>query len=170
MHALATILLAVGLTAVVDPDTESMPPQAVLECMKSPQTKGLKIDFSRNPFYLRGDFDGDGKPDYALRVLAEGRPRIHAGGMLVCAGNGSVFLLGANVSGRKFSDKPNDNFFAPDWTVFTKNEVEALKSWHSNVPNPVPDPKREAIAMIWEDGIALVYWDGTKYAWAGAKE
>jgi hypothetical protein len=40
----------------------------------------------------------------------------------------------------------------------------------SNVPKPVPDVKTEAIAMIWEDGISLIYWDGAMFRWASSKE
>ena len=29
------------------------------------------LDGSVNPFYLRGDFDGDGKPDYAFRIRSK---------------------------------------------------------------------------------------------------
>lgn len=165
MHTLATVLLAVGLTAWVDPDAKPTPPLAIGRCIKSPQAKGLRIDFSTNPFYLRGDFDGDGKPDYAVRVFAERRPRDHAEGLLVCTGSGSVILLGVNISGRKFSDMSNDNFFAPEWEVFTREGArESLKASHT-VPNPAPDPKGEAIAMVWEDGCPLIYWDGRQFVW-----
>jgi hypothetical protein len=40
---LATAVLAVRLAALVEPDAEPMPPGQVLECMKSPKAKGMKL-------------------------------------------------------------------------------------------------------------------------------
>lgn len=118
----------------------------------------------RNPLYLRGDFDGDGKPDYALVVR---KPKTNKNGLLICSGTGKVVLLGATVTGRVFSSMSADNFVAPYWQVYTKAEVLELTKISSNVPRPISDIKGEAIGMIWEDGIALVYWDGNRYRWAG---
>jgi hypothetical protein len=85
---------------------------------------------------------------------------------VVCSGSGAVFLLGANIGGRKLSSMPNDNFLAPDWEVFTQQSArESIKAART-VPNPAPAPRAEAIAMVWEDGISLICWDGAKYAWA----
>jgi len=53
---------------------------------------------------------------------------------------------------------PNDNFLAGHWAVYTKQEVAALGGFQVNVSRPVPSAKGEAIAMIWEDGISLIYW------------
>ena len=91
-------------------------------------------------------------------------------GILICAGNGSLFLLGAGLGSKQFSDMPKDNFLGPQWAVYTKQEVAALGAFQSNVPRPVPPVKGEAIAMIWEDGISLIFWDGTKFKWAASKQ
>jgi hypothetical protein len=161
------LLLGVGLTAVTGlADDEAFQPDKVVQCLKSPKAAGLTVLTSENPFYLRGDFDADGKPDYALRV----RSKNGGTGVLICAGSGSLFLLGARLSGAQFSDMPQDKFLAPQWAVYTKQEAAALGSFQNNVPRPVPSVKGEAIAMIWEDGISLIYWDGAKFKWAGSKE
>lgn len=91
-------------------------------------------------------------------------------GVLIGSGKGVPFLLGSGLGGRRFSDMPQDKFVAPHWAVFSKQEVAALGTFRSNVPRPVPLVKGEAIAMIWEAGICLIYWDGTKFRWAGSKE
>jgi len=63
---------------------------------------------------------------------------------------------------------PGDNFVAPHWQVLTKEETRALGKFTTTVPNPLPAPKGETIAMIWEDGISIIYWDGEGFRWAGA--
>ncbi|HBY62379.1 MAG TPA: hypothetical protein DEH78_21355 [Solibacterales bacterium] len=81
-----------------------------------------------------------------------------------------MFLLGSGLGGGQFSDMPQDKSLAQQWAVHTKREVAALGAFRSNVPRPVPSVKGEAIAMIWEYGISLIYWDGVKFRWAGSKE
>jgi len=141
-------------------------PDRVTQCLKNPKAAGLTILTGNNPFYLRGDFDGDGKPDYAIEV----RSKSGGTGVLVCAGSGALFVLGAGLGGPTFSDMEQDRFLAPNWAVYTRQDVSALGAFRSNVPRPVPAVKGEAIAMIWEDGISLIYWDGARFKWAGSKE
>jgi hypothetical protein len=141
-------------------------PTPIVECLKSPNAAGLDVLTDTNPFYLRGDFDADGKPDYALQVR---RTKVGIG-LLVCLGNGSVILLGSGIGVEKFSDKERDAFLAPFWAVYTKEQASGLAAYPNNVPRPVPKVKGESIAMIWEDGISLIYWDGTRFKWAGSKE
>lgn len=91
--------------------------------------------------------------------------------MLICAGNGRAFVLGADQPlSPPFSDMPSDNFVAPNWAAFSKAEARELGKFYSNVPVPLPRLHGESIAMIWEDGISLIYWDGRRFRWAGAKE
>ena len=120
---------------------ELLRPDIVKQCLANPKAAGLKVLSDTNPYYVRGDFDGDGKPDYALQV----RAKKGGSGVLICGGNGSLFLLGSGIGGRKFSNMPEDNFLAPSWEVYTKRDIEKLKDFQSNVPNPIPDTKGEAI-------------------------
>jgi hypothetical protein len=144
-------------------------PETVYQCLKSPKVSTLEVFIKdANPYYLRGDFNGDNKPDYALKVKAG----YVKNGVCICGGDGSVFLLGSAVGGGdKFSDMPDDNFLASNWQVYTKKDVEDLKEMGGvNAPWPVPKVKGESIAMIWEDGIALIYWDGAKFKWSGPSD
>ena len=119
-----------------------------------------------NPYYLRGDFDGDGKVDYAVAVRGKRTKRL---GVLFCGGNGHIYLLGAdNPTAPPFSDMPNDLFFAPNWAAYSRIETQALAKFTSAVPRPLPKITGETIAMVFEDGIALIYWDGRRFRWAGA--
>ena len=166
MHRIYLVFLTVVLTVVSGLGQDLVHPDQVIQCLKSKKAAGLAVRTDNNPYYLRGDFDGDGKPDFVLAV----RSKSGGTGLAVCTGNGLLFLLGSRIAGRKFSDMPDDNFLAPHWEVMTKKEVAELKDFQSNVPKPVPSTRGEAIAMIWEDGISLIYWDGTKFIWAGSKE
>lgn len=166
MRHIAAILFVMKL-ATADSLTDGQPfqPERLAQCLKSPKSANLSVLTDRNPFYLRGDFDGDGRPDYAVSV----RSQDGGTGVLICAGNGEVFLLGGGIGGGKFSDMPRDRFLAPNWAVYSKREVTALGAFQSNVPHPVPLVKGESIAMIWEDGISLIYWNGKSFKWAGSK-
>lgn len=164
MSNLAIALLSMSLLAATEDGEEPYQPNPIVQCLGSPKSAGLTVLFT-NPYYLRGDFDGDGRPDYALRVRRAGRGT----GVLICGGNGAVFLLGAGLGDKRFSNKEGDNFLAPQWEVATKADISALSAFRRNVPHPIPVVKGEAIAMVWEDGIALIYWDGGAFRWAGPK-
>ena len=52
--------------------------------------------FKLNPFYLRGDFNGDGKPDIAIVVRNKQSGKV---GIALChGGKNEVFLVGAETS------------------------------------------------------------------------
>jgi len=159
------VFLALPCFAVWDTSQDVLlEPPEIRRCMERPETKELSI-LKDNPFYLRGDFDGDLKLDYAVQVRSD------KGGMgvIICTAKLSVFLLGSGISGGKpFSDNERDVFLAPNWMVYTKEQVAELEDMRGiNAPWPVPKITGEAIAMIWEDGIALIYWDGKEFKWAG---
>ena len=140
-------------------------PDQIARCLKLPLAANLEVTLARNPYYLRGDFDGDGKIDYAVAVRGRKTKR---NGVPVCGGSGRTFVLGADQPLRPpFSDMPNDNFVAPNWAVYSKAEVGALKAFAGvNVPVIPANLMGEPLAMIWEDGIALIYWNGREFKWA----
>jgi hypothetical protein len=137
--------------------------------MKSKLASSVEINATTNPYYLRGDFDGDGKADYAVSVRGRTTKR---NGLLICAGNGRTFALGADQPLKPpFSDMPNDNFIAPNWMVYSTAETRALAVFKGiNVPAVPARLLGETIAMIWEDGIALIYWDGRAFRWTAQKQ
>jgi hypothetical protein len=143
-------------------------PPTIGDCARKPAIQGLvSITFDVNPFYLRGDFDGDGRSDYAVAVRG---PKTKRNGVLFCLANARAYLVGADQPLQPpFSNMPDDNFVAPRWEVFSQSAVAGLSKFRSNVPNPLPHTAAEAVAMIWEDGIALIYWNGKRFCWAASK-
>jgi len=145
-------------------EPEIFHPLLVQHCLEQPGIKGkIEILTAQIPYYLRGDFDGDSHSDYAVAVRG---PRTRRNGVLICTNRKKAFILGAdNPTKPPFSDMPDDNFVAPHWQVYTKQETYALRLYRNGKLIPASAPKGETIAMIWEDGICLIYWDGTRFRW-----
>jgi len=96
-----TFSMLAGFVCLTAYGQDPYKPQQVEECLKSPKAAGLEVLDRTNPFYLRGDFDGDGKPDYALQVRSSKKG---GAGVLVCTSRGSIFLLGSGIGGSQFYD------------------------------------------------------------------
>ena len=90
-------------------------------------------------------------------------------GMLLCSGAGKIYLLGANIGGNKFSDMDDDNFLSPHWEVMTQKDVDELRTFRGNVPYPIPNFKGEAIGMIWEAFVSMIYRNGKEFKWLGCE-
>ena len=84
-------ILLGALQTTVEPIQLFHPP-ALTVCLKrlsvGPQ---LRVVERRNPFYLRGDFNADGRPDYAVVVQVVA---ISKEALLICDGGDKPVLLG----------------------------------------------------------------------------
>lgn len=101
--------------------------------------------YDLNPYYQRGDFDGDGKTDLAVQIV-EKRTR-KRGIAIVHAGNLSVHVLGA---GTQFA-KAGDDF---SWL------------WVWRVEEPEGTRTREALYVEKpESASGLIAWNGRSYIW-----
>lgn len=139
-------------------------PDIVKECLEQAEVKGkLEIRTAKRPYILKGDFDGDKLSDYAVAIRG---PKTHRNGVFVCTAKKQAFILGADMpKDPPFSDMPNDNFVAPRWKVMTKREAGSLYNYDGDRPVKAAYPKGDSIAMLWEDGTCLIYWDGSRYRW-----
>jgi hypothetical protein len=115
--------------------------------------------FSLNPFYLRGDFDGDGKPDYALRIRSKKDGK--TGIAIWLSGLRRFVILGAGVPW-KFGDSIETDLDWMDlWQVYAKQPIE-----RGVEAGPPPKLIGEAIlAAKSESGSGLIYWNGKRFAW-----
>jgi len=140
---------------------DSVHPTKMVACLEDPNImNSVSTDMNTNPYYLRGDFDGDGRPDFAVAVKGTKSKR---NGVLICLASGVRVILGAdNRTTPPFSDMHDDNFVAPNWQVATRSDILAFRKTNRNVSVP----KGESILMVWEDGIHYIYWDRTKFRWS----
>jgi hypothetical protein len=142
-------------------------PDPIERCLEMPNV-GARSEVSKtvNPFYLRGDFDGDGKSDYAVAVKGKVSGRLR---VLMCMGSNSAIFLGSENGDNPFSDMKDDNFFAPNWMVYTVSEAKRIGRYKSNEPRRLATIRGEVLVMWWEDGMSAIYWDGSAFKWAPAQ-
>lgn len=130
---------------------ESVLPESLRLCMKAIPAD-LVVSSEINPFYLRGDLDGDGEADHAFLVNS-GSNR----GIAVClARETSPRILGAARSFDGMLDLGFDH-----WVVYPMQPVE--RGVEEDEP---PSLRGEAIlVLVIEAGSGLIYWNGRELQW-----
>jgi hypothetical protein len=124
--------------------------------VQGPLAKDYDVSFRVNPFYLRGDFDGDRKIDVA--VLVKQRSTGKLGIAVIHSGKDKVIILGAGIS---IGNGGDDFEWMDSWQVYPKDRVvpgagEAI----------VPRPHGEALLVgKSEAASALIYWNAKRYVW-----
>ena len=131
-------------------------PQAAA-CLRDNQLGGAyRLSAHINPFYLRGDFDGDGHADYAVLVENTKTRQIH---IAVCfAAAKRPILLG---SGNEPAEAGDSFDWMDAWQVFDKGPVQMGA-------DETPPPKLRGDALLVmksEAASALLYWDGKRFRW-----
>lgn len=140
-------------------DIENIPDD-ILEAVELGQfAQSYTLDSSMNPFYLRGDFDGDGMIDYAVRIRAK---TTKESGIAIWLSSLHRFVfLGAGTS-LKVSGSATANLdFLNTWQVYGKKPVErGVES------GPPPHLVGEAILVgKRESASGLIYWSGKSFVW-----
>jgi len=134
----------------------SVPP-GVLEALDQP-TVAAKFSISThlNPFYIQGDFNGDGKQDCAILVRNKASGKL--GIAIVHAGKGHVSIIGA---GNAFGSGGDDFAWMDAWYVYPRGKVCEGASGDSP-----PTLKGDALMLIkTESASGLAYWAGAQYKW-----
>lgn len=109
-----------------------------------------------NPFYLHGDFNGDGRLDTAILIRNSATGKI--GIAILHAGAKSIIVLGA---GRKFGNGGDDFRWMDAWHVYPKAPVQR----GADETDP-PKLKGDALMVIkTESASGLIYWNGKRYRW-----
>jgi len=158
MLSLAWVVLTAAHSVAAAGDQSAIP-EVMARCLAAEPLKDVvNVPRTINPFYLRGDFDGDGKPDYAFEgSLVQKRQAV----VVVCLGNGTSSVLGGTY---KFSDRENDHYFGTAWMVCNSSEIRTMIRPSDRVPRNLGS-RRESILMLWDDLAGLIYWDGRKFRW-----
>jgi hypothetical protein len=85
---------------------------------KGPLAKDYEVSFHLNPFYLRGDFNGDGEVDIA--VLVKQRSTRKVGIAIIHGGTSKIAILGA---GAPLGNGGDDFTWMDYWQVYPKGYV-----------------------------------------------
>ena len=149
-----------GWCRVDYPPDKGPPPRLNLPVWVCASANEKKLDATysvyerMNPFFLSGDFDGDGKTDIALWVTNNRTKQL--GVIILHRGSGAVFFLGAGNKG----DRGADWRGLDQWTLYPKAPLE--RSHHE--PSPPPHLKGDALWFAKSESASFfVYWDGHRY-------
>ncbi|MCI0624146.1 MAG: hypothetical protein L0387_21270 [Acidobacteria bacterium] len=166
-NMLTLLILAVAVTGcrasfAAGPDdlsfqlSSSLSPQVLRVFENDAAAKRYALISHLNPFYVHGDFNGDGRTDTA--VLVKNRDSRKTGIAIVHAGAKSAIILGA---GRKFGNGGDDFNWMDAWHLYPRGVVE--RGADESAP---PTLWGDALMVIkTESASALVYWNGKRYAW-----
>jgi hypothetical protein len=107
-----------------------------------------------NPFFITGDFDGDGDTDIALWVKNN---ETHKVGVLILTKAGKqTFVAGA---GQNTEERGADYSYIDSWTLLRKGEV--LDSGYESEKVPLIG---DAIVLVKSEASAFaIYWNGRKF-------
>ncbi len=111
-----------------------------------------------NPFYLRGDFDGDKKQDYAISITDKQTDK--KGILIYHTGTKTHYIIGA---GNPLSNgNGGDDYSWMDaWIVYVEKDVVPGVGETEKITL-----KGEAIlASKLESASGLIYWTGKEYKW-----
>jgi hypothetical protein len=142
-------------------------PDAVNSCLAMTKTPTPVVPENRiNPFYLRGDLDGNEETDYVIIVKAQKNPQIR--GMVICKDSRQSFLFGELAqSAKPFSDMSNDNFVGDNWEILTKPETKSIVTEGPDRKPLGNQAKGESVGFIFEGGGFFIYWNGKEFKGVG---
>jgi hypothetical protein len=115
--------------------------------------KDYDVSFHLSPFYLRGDFDRDGKTD--LAVLVKQRSTGKLGIAIVHGVTNKVTILGA---GTGIGNGGDDFEWMDSWEIYPNNRVAG--------GTKIPKLQGDALLVSKSEAAsALIHWNGKRYIW-----
>jgi hypothetical protein len=126
--------------------SDSVPGEVLREFKAISFWKQYRIDYRVNPFYLRADFDGDSKPDFAVLCVrtSDKTPFI---AMVLSKPQKTIFVA-------LDPEKQMDGWEVFSKSVITRPQFDAAK----------PPPRLMGDAVVLKFSITLLlYWDGREF-------
>ena len=115
--------------------------------------KDYELSFPVKPFYVRGDFNGDGKADTA--VIVKQRSTGKLGIAIIHGVTDKVAVLGAGMA---IGNGGDDFEWMDSWEVYSKDRSAAGKT--------VPKLHGDALLVSKSEAAsALIHWNGKRYVW-----
>ena len=138
---------------------ENLPDDVLKEFELGPFADTYRVSFRLQPPYLRGDFDGDGKPDYAIPIESISD---HLKGIGIwLSTQRKIFVLGAGQPFAFGSSVEKDLNAIYMWEVHEKKPVTQRAG--AGLP---PKLLGDALAVRKTGGASgLIYWDGKNFTW-----
>ena len=136
--------------------TNDIPESVQTALRKGSLGKKYEVSFHLSPFYLCGDFNGDGKMDVAVLVK---RRSIEKLGIAIIDGQGNkVTILGA---GTAIGNGDDDFKWMDNWQIYTKDAGANAAGAQS-----LPHLRGDALLVSKSEAAsALIYWNGKHYVW-----
>lgn len=107
-----------------------------------------------NPYFLQGDFNGDGRLD--LAVLIERKQTSQQGIAVLHAGSPNPIVVGA---GREIGNGGDDFSWLDAWSISPRDPAQPSGKG-------APPPRGDALLVQkLESSGGLLYWDGRAYRW-----
>ncbi|PWT78539.1 MAG: hypothetical protein C5B58_15120 [Acidobacteria bacterium] len=115
--------------------------------------KKYELSYHINPFYLRGDFDGDGKIDVAAMVKQRSTGKL--GIAIINGATEKITILGAGTS---IGNGGDDFEWMDSWEFRSKDRATN--------ETKVANLRADALLVSKSESVsALIYWNGKRYAW-----
>lgn len=153
----AMTLLARGVVAqsLTVQELNAVPDWAKRVIERPAFTTGYELAGHLNPFCQRGDFDGDGKLDFAVFIRERSSGKI--GIALIHHATGALYIVGAGKPGFH----GDDYAWVDAWSVFDKDVVPQGAD-----EGPPPKLKGDALLIFkTEAASAILWWTGRGYRW-----
>jgi hypothetical protein len=140
-------------------------PDAVMAAFEKNHTLAVyDLSDSLNPFYLRGDFDGDGKPDYAVLVVNK-QTKKH-GLAVVRSKSASVDILGAGGTKLRVGSG-QESYLLDDFDWMNAWHVESRHAVGIALGHEVESKMlgEGIVVEKTESASAVIFWNGRGYEW-----